>query len=355
VPFRYALAERGKLVSGVEAEPYQTVWGQSLIPMESLGGVVAPLEARRRGKTQVLLRHVLGAMRERGTPLSTITTPFSYPFYRRVGFEYAFQRRRYTFPPELLLQLTDVPGSLRHYPVSRHQPTLPYQLAILYELALGPAFQSYARRTPAQWASHLAGRNTDVYVWDGPAGPCAYAIISITPQHITIHELLATTDLGLKGLLKALGSLDSQTHELVWDAVPTYHLDRWVAEPDRIKIQLTPEGTFRLVDVKSAIEQRRFHWKGTGHIALAIADNVCEWNAGTWTFSFEQGQATVLPEIMSEHDVGFLDVRTLGLIYAGAISAQEAVRYYDARLSPQQQQLLNGIFLDRQPLLLESF
>ncbi|PSR22383.1 MAG: hypothetical protein C7B45_07150 [Sulfobacillus acidophilus] len=356
-PFRYALAERGKLVSGLETEPYLTIWGDSVIPMESLGGVVAPLEARRQGKTQVLLRQVLGAMRERGTPLSTITTPFSYPFYRRAGFEYAFLRRRYTFPPQLLLGLKDVPSSLRYYPGPRRELAVPYQLAILYELALAPMFQGYARRTPFQWASHLAGRNTDVYIWDGPEGPCAYAIIAVTPHHIAIRELLATTDIGLQGLLKALASLDSQTQELVWDAVPTYHLDRWVVEPDRVKTELTPEGTFRIIDIKTAMETRRFHWTGEGHIALSIEDNVCEWNTGTWTLSFDQGhaQATRVPTILSESDCGSLDVRAFGLLYAGSIRAEEAVRYYGARLSTKQQDLLDRVIFNRQPLLLESF
>lgn len=355
-PRQYAYATDNRLVSGLESQLYQTVWGSTVMAMESLGGVVAPLEARRQGKTRLLVQQVLAAMRERHTSISTITTPFSYPFYRRLGWEYAFSRLRHTFPPEILLGAPKRPGSLRHFRWNPETGAVPLDLAVIYELALKPTYQGYARRSIRQWATRVTGTLTDTYIWDGPQGPSGYMVVAVMPDHIGIKELVAVDDDSFLGLLRTMGSLDSQTDKIVWDALPDHAIDRWTAEPDRVTTSVIPQGMLRIVDVKQALEQRPYPASLTGALTVQVADDLCDWNNKTWLLEFRQGHLEVVQR--SENDAGtaHMDIRTLALVFAGTFTATDAMRYHSAQLSPEQARLLDRAFASQtRPLLLEWF
>jgi predicted acetyltransferase len=354
-PRRFALRDQGRLASGLEAQYYDTLWGSTHVPMESLGGVVSPLETRRQGKNRELVREVLGSMRERGIPISTITTPFSYAFYRRLGWEFAFARPQFTFPPTAMLTLPKQNGQLRHYRYNPATGSAPLELALIYELALSPTFQGYARRNVRQWHERMQGNLTDTYVWDGPLGPSGYMIVQVQADHIAIKELAAIDDNALLGLARMMCSLDSQTDKVVWDALPHTPILRWVDETGLIKVQIVDQGMFRLVDVKAAFEARPVNpaMKG-GTLALSVDDPLCEWNTGTWQFEFAQGQVHVSPA-GSHSRAGQIDIRALGLIYANAYTARDAVRFGGATLSEPQIELLTQAYAGKEPLVLEWF
>lgn len=110
----------------------------------------------------------------------------------------------------------------------------------------------------------LKGTLTDAYVWDGAQGPEGYMILSVAQDRMDIRECLAVSDDAFLGLLGAMGSLDSQTDQLVWDALPGTALDRWVSAPDQLKIAQTDQGMFRIVNLPAALEARRLRWPGAG-------------------------------------------------------------------------------------------
>ena len=353
-PRQFALRNQGRLTSGLEAQAYDTLWNQTHIPMESLGGVVAPLESRRKGKTRELVGQVLASMRERCIAISTITTPFSYPFYRRLGWEFAFTRPEFTFPPTTMLTLPKQAGSLRHYRYNPATGSAPLELALIYELALSSQFQGFARRTVRQWHQRLRGALTDTYVWDGPEGPSGYMVVQVNPSHIAIRELVALDDNALLGMARMIGSLDSQTGKIVWDALPNTPIRRWADETGLVKMQVVEQGMFRLVDVPAAFAIRPIDPDIEGRLDLLVYDPLCAWNTSTWRFNFSAGQVQVAPCTPSQ-DAGEIDIRALGLVYANTYSAADAVRFGGAKLSSAQIALLTRAYAGKAPLLLEWF
>jgi predicted acetyltransferase len=344
----------GLLAAGLEAKPFTSVWGDAVLPIELLGGVVTPLEARRQGAARALVRGALAAMRDRGTPLSAVTSPFSYPFYGRLGYAAVYERLTLTGRPDVFLRLPAVPGRLRHYPVDREGRALPFELALLYELGLGRRFQGWARRTAAQWHGHLRGRLTDAYVWDGPGGPSGYMILQSRPGRVAVHELVALDDNALLGMARMLGSLDSQTDSLVWDALPDTPLRRWVPEPDLLREERTPQGMFRLVNVPTALAARPVPRDVRGSLHLAVSDPLCDWNSGVWRLTFQGGRAEAVRAEGAEA-ASHCSIQALSLIYAGSHTPAEAVRFADAQLAPADADLLAAAYPARPPLLLEWF
>jgi predicted acetyltransferase len=94
-----ALFVAGQPVAGLYLTPFRTFWGRRMVAMEGVGGVTALPEVRRRGYTAALLAGALADMHARRVPLSAITTPFSYGFYRKMGWGYAFRRSRHSSLP----------------------------------------------------------------------------------------------------------------------------------------------------------------------------------------------------------------------------------------------------------------
>lgn len=93
---------------------YLNLWGQ---PFKTcgLGNVCTLPERRESGLATALLRRALADMRPRGCALSLLY-PASFAFYRRLGWEYAFDISTYELEPDDLIPPGDYGGLRRALP-----------------------------------------------------------------------------------------------------------------------------------------------------------------------------------------------------------------------------------------------
>lgn len=344
-------------VAGCSLKAYRTWWGPDELRMESVGGVVALPEARRRGHTAALLDGCLRDMRERGIPISTITTPFSYAFYRQMGWEYALQRRRVTLAPAALAPWARTArGEARFVRCDPDGPALPQPLDAIFSTVMRERYQGAAARTPALWREHLTGERTYAYAWEGPSGPTGYAVLDLAEaeERLRVRELFALDTNACRGLCGLLANFDSQAERIEWDAPPDVRVDLLCPEQSALEVAWTPQGLFRLVDVAEALRRRRAG-TASGRLRLTLRDERAPWNRGPFAVSWEDGRATVESGGgAAGAEEAAMDARTFGQIYCGAITPSEAVRYRDAEIGPAGLRLLAAVFeTGRPPLLYE--
>ena len=67
--------------------------------MGGIGNVTSYPEVRGKGSVRQLMEKALKEMKEQGTVLSYLS-PFSYHFYRKFGYEVAFEKRQYDISPD---------------------------------------------------------------------------------------------------------------------------------------------------------------------------------------------------------------------------------------------------------------
>ena len=89
--------DEARLVAAATIHDLHLIWGQTDVPMGGVAGVACAAEQRGRGHVACLLAESLRTMREAGQFTSGLY-PFAYAFYRRHGWEWVGEKRRYIVP-----------------------------------------------------------------------------------------------------------------------------------------------------------------------------------------------------------------------------------------------------------------
>lgn len=87
--------EQGKLLSVLGLLPLEAWFQGKKLALGGIGGVATWPEARRQGCVGRLLSHALETMRKNGQSVSMLH-PFSFPFYKKYGYEQTIDRKKYT-------------------------------------------------------------------------------------------------------------------------------------------------------------------------------------------------------------------------------------------------------------------
>lgn len=354
---RCALLRDGTMVARLHTERYTTDWGAKTLFLESVGGVVTAPEARRTGATRELMQNLCRSMREQGIALSAITTPFSYQFYRKMGWEYGFTRPYYQFSPRLLSGLDAGHGEAMLWDANKDPFTsTPVDLEAVYLAALQTRYQGFAHRTPKLWRRHLQGPKTYTYLWYDGSGPSGYVTVRAEEDRWVITELLTCDQNALLGLLGLVRNFDSQADLMEWDALPEVRLDRWLNEPALMTTQYRPQGMFRLIDLQQALIQRSYKPELSLTIDFDVTDELCPWNEGTWQLTIAHEAASVerLSLVPSKGTRTF-DIRVLSLLYLGLGLPQGLWGGIRGNWDPVLGQILEHVFAGPTPLLLEEF
>lgn len=348
----------GRPVAGAYVKRYETIWGSDSLPMESVGGVVALPEVRRRGYTAAVLTRLLADMRERGVPISTITTPFSYAFYRHMGWEYAFRRVRARFAPALARRIGAGAAGEAHFVRCGPEPEWwPSDIDAVYRQVMQRRYQGAALRGADLWRARLRGDRTYAYVVDGAGGPAGYLICALGERNsLRVRELFALDRLALRQLFHLLFNFDSQADSVEWDMPPDVRLDRAVSEQHELKLQWRPQGMFRLVDVSAAVVGRMAPGL-SGCVCLRLEDAQAPWNRGPHWIEWLEGRAGVRATAgAGERAHAAMDQRVFAQIFAGALTPHEAVEAGLAEIGTEALRVLTEAYVTgRPPLLLEWF
>jgi predicted acetyltransferase len=349
-----ALFVGGRPVAGCYLRRYDTLWGEAVLPMVGVGGVVTLPEARGRGHTTDLLREVLRELHEAGVGLASITTPFSYAFYRRLGWEYAFWRWGFRVPARGLRGLAARGGEVRF--ARADGPAAPEPVATAYARVVRARYQGAALRSPALWYGHLSGPRTHAYAWHGPDGPGGYAVVAVEGERLRVRELLAADAAALRDLLGFLAAFETQAEAVAGELPPDVPLDLLVPEQGDLERVWRPAGMLRVVDVPAALGARRYP-DLDAEVVLSVADDVAPWNRGPWRVVWSGGRAAVRSARPGEPGPALaLDVRTLAQVFAGVLHPAQAVGLGRAEGDDAAVRALGVAFASgRPPLHLERF
>lgn len=359
---RRALFVDGVPKAGLYLNRFTVRWGDRDLRMDGIGGVVALPEARRQGHTEAVLAGSLADMRERAVWLSFITTPFSYRFYRKMGWGYAFRRTLYTFPlTQAQAFAKRATGEARFVRVAEASLTageVPEPLDTVYRTALFPRYHGLAVRTARLWRERLTGERTYAYIWEGPSGPSGYAILAPREDELRVREFVWADRDALFGLLGLMGNFDSQARRIRVETAPDVRLDALLPEQGEVSASAETRGMLRLVDVPSAFEARDFAGiREPLTVRLNLTDALAPWNQGAWDLRAEAGRVIVTPARGSPGlPAARLDIAVLSSLYAGDLTAGEAATLGLGEMDPGALDALNRLFAgSTRPLHLEWY
>ena len=287
---------------------------------------------RRRGILRRMMELQLHAVHDRGEPLAVLWASEG-SIYQRFGyglgtfaarFEIARDRSAFRVPrePAGTVRLVDLDEAKRVLPPI-HDAIAPTRAGFF---ARSPAFwdaevfrdPEHRRHgaTEAFYVVHETDGIADAYVryriradW-GDTGPKSRVIVT---------EKLATNPAASLDLWQYLLGIDLMAQLEWWNAPVDDPIVLNVLEPRRIGFTLGDGLWLRVVDVSSALAQRRY--AADGRVVIDVTDTVCAWNAGRWALTVEEGVPRVEPT--QEPAALGCDVTDLGAAYLGGFSFRQ--------------------------------
>ncbi len=335
VPERYLAAVDGRIVGGNASIPAElTVVGGDRIPVCGINAVgVAPGETRR-GISTALMRRQLDDARERGEPIAVLHASEA-AIYGRYGFGIATRNASLLADTARSAFVRGFERTGRVRLVDRSEGLAAYVVALGAELdrpgCLGPV-PRYAdwflrdmeldddfpdpKEEPPFFAVHEG--------LDGVDGVAIYRIKhewpDSTPRNkIVLYDLAASNARSHAELWRFLLDLDLMASVERWSVPLDEPLFRLVREPRALRMKIRDGLHVALVDLRRAMEARRF--TGTGTVRLRVHDAFCPWNDGTWELDVDEGAGTCRPTD-AEPDLT-LSATDLAATYLGDVTFAE--------------------------------
>ncbi|MFK3937512.1 enhanced intracellular survival protein Eis [Alkalihalobacillus sp. NPDC078783] len=303
----YGEVSDGKVLAKVELLDFDVnVFGHTM-RMGGLAGVASYPEQRRKGLITQLMSYTLKTMREEGHVLSYLH-PFAIGFYRKFGWEIAFDEATYT------LQLSEFPKPDRKLEGEFERiPFADPRIRTLYDKSC-----SHGMLVRENWwwealVEKYAKHETVLYT-DSSGVPTAYMVYKVKNHRFETEELVYSESSGLKALLSFIGQHDSMVESVEITAAGSEHVAYFLPDP-KAKAAIHPYFMARIVEVEAFLKEYPFT-KGTSmSFTLQIEDAYAEWNNQTFAVSIEDGQGSC--GLSSEQPTISMTIQTLTSLMLG--------------------------------------
>ncbi|MDP9445304.1 MAG: GNAT family N-acetyltransferase [Actinomycetota bacterium] len=337
-------AVRGdRLVAAARIWEFGQWWRGRPVPMGGIGGVVVDPEHRGRGVATLLMRALLGRCRDLGLVLSGLY-PASLPVYRRVGYELAGARYRYTFRSDDLRALGPVEARLRR--------TSAADAERLLEL-VARVRSTRAESGPIVWPVEEVRHWLDESDTFGYLAEDGFVVYAWSGRDLEVHELVAVSPETARGLWTLVGS----------GASVAEHVHAYVAPHDPIHLRVPREARhevtvqrwmLRLVDAPAAVAARGWPGGVDVDVGLVIDDVEQTANSGAWRLQVRGGTATLTPTSPDDGSLG-VGPRGLAALYAGTPVATLRTSGLAAGGCPEGDAGLDTAFAGPTPFMLDYF
>lgn len=290
---RGAFDEKGTLVAGLDLIPFDAWFEGASVGMGGIGGVSSRPEDRSSGNIRGLLSNALNEMRERGDVFSFLY-PFSYPYYRKFGYETCLKLTRIAAPLEQLRAYRQPGHAERFVPGAGGGDPAPIievynDFAAQHNLCVdreGWRWRGLLERDPV-----TTRRNA--YVWYGEDGrPGAYFLFKAAPEQDAneMHVLEAAwrDRESMLGLLGFMGGFCSNLKTIHWELPPTLNPELIWPECRDIKAEVAYCGMNRVVNAQKALRMMK-RPEGKGSVTVSLKDDILSANTGVYKIDWENG------------------------------------------------------------------
>lgn len=260
--------------------PLEVVIHGEVMPMGGIGYVSSYPETRGKGYVKQLFVKTLAEMNHKGMVLSYLD-PFSYPFYRKFGYELSFNQVQYEIGATDMPRVESYLGSMERTDWESSKELLKQLYAEKTASSVGPV-----KRPDWIWESDMMRnkqerialyKDTDQEV----KGYLCYHADTEVPNRFIIDELVYLTQEAFVGVWQFIASHQSTFDTFLYTVKEEeYFLDLF--PNPRIKNELKPFMMARIVNIETFLKQFPFKDRAQKTFYLRIIDEYAGWNDGLW-------------------------------------------------------------------------
>lgn len=302
-----------------QVRPFGQFLGGRCVPMGGFSPVVVAPEHRGRGLGSVVTAAQYPLMRDRGEVISGLY-PAQTQLYRGNGFEVAGVYTYRTVPTRSLQKLRPA----GHVTIRRGGADDLDAIKACYR-RFAATQEGWLDRPEVWWTNRIFPEGKlheqHLYLVDSEAGDgelagyLRYTQRAAKPHGYTIvvEELCAEDPDVALALWRLIGSSSTQAEQARVPGPPEHPLLLQLADQD-LKTTDEIRWMLRVVDAAGAIAARGYAPAVRASVDLELADRQCDWNAGRWRLTVEDGSGVL--EKGGGGDVA-LSINALSCLYSG--------------------------------------
>jgi predicted acetyltransferase len=282
--------EQGKLASQIMATQFAVDFHGANYPMAGIGFVASYPEYRGQGRIDRIMTRILEDCYEQGIILSYLA-PFSFPFYRRYGYEYVFERLVYDVPAHEWADSPKVAGSIQRLSWEKAKDVIHTIYHAMPRHQKGGLIRE-------EWWERIKFTYRKPYTFaiyrDEKGNSTGYLIYTIQDGKFIIEEWSYLTVEAYHGLNRFIVSHADSVARIIYQPGFDNDIRQTIAAKPMENYQVKPDMMARVVDVAGFLERYPFTYKQAGTFAIEIQeDKYAPWNNGIYEISIADGQHTV--------------------------------------------------------------
>jgi len=343
----------GRLISAMVALPVEIMMNNSPAKAGLICGVTTLPEARNSRCVRKMFEIIMPQMAKDGIVYSMLY-PFSFPFYRKFGYEHGFTRQRYTFPMAELARYP-YPSGMKVYNKGDNWT----DIAKVYTAFIQDKNIAWVRGDK-EWKNILKrdphqNREFTYIHYNATGEPDAYILyeghVNDDDKIMYIRELAWTSKDALNAMLGFVHGLRSEYENVSWatpEGVDFFSLidNSWNAEQKMDAIIMS-----RVLDVHSALVHLDTP-NGEGSVAIKVTDNFLASNTGIYSVLWEDEKLCV--ETTNQPPDIEMDIETLAQLVTGYLTPDQAAYRKDVTIHSRQDKL-SALFQKKNLYLMEHF
>lgn len=249
-----------------------------------IGCVSSYPEYRGEGGVSAIMKVLLKELAEQNISLAYLA-PFSYPFYRKYGFEQVFERIKYTIQSEKWPKFDSVTGTVRRESWDKAKEKIQGIYSILDKYRRGALIRE------DWWLDYYFSLAKEAYqfaIYANEAGENeGYLIYHSSSELFTIKEWGYLSKRAFQALAKFAGSHADSSHKFSYEAgFDGDNLSHLFSNPT-IKMEIKPDMMARIVNFAAFLESYPF-LEGTQEVYyLEVIDQYGFGNDGQWRLNLD--------------------------------------------------------------------
>ncbi|MGC6767162.1 GNAT family N-acetyltransferase [Enterococcus sp. LJL51] len=283
----YGYFEGETLTSQLLATPFKVNFHGVEYKMAGIGCVSSYPEYRGQGSITALIKTMLVESARNKVALSYLA-PFSYPFYRRYGYEQIFEQIEYKVNPQ-------------DWPISKaskgriHRVTWKEAKAVIQKIYIQKKDNQRGGVIRSDWWLEYKfdlGNEYLFALYENDLGEIdGYLVYQVSGERFTIYEWSCLTGEGYSMLNRFIGSHNGATQEFFYKKGFSGEDNSFLMPAPLLQMQLTPYMMGRIVDIETFITDYPFQYADEEYTYyLTIKDEYANWNEGTWKLILKNGR-----------------------------------------------------------------
>lgn len=353
----YGYISGDHLTSQVISTPFTVAFHGVSYQMAGIGCVSSYPEYRGQGGISAIMKQLLAELAENKVELAYLA-PFSYPFYRKYGFEQLFEQISYTIKAADWPNIKASKGSMKRVSYEDAKKICQQIYAVLPDNQRGAVIRE------SWWFDYSVGldeKNLFALYEDEQGRPQGYLIYQSSAERFVIKEWGYLDNQAFQSIIRFIGSHNGSSKEFYFETGFGGENLSYLMSSPLAEMNVTPFMMGRIVSLESFLSKYPFT---TGHkedYYFKVEDDYGSWNKGIWSLSIdENGHSSIrkldsLPDSLREDDLIISTIQALTQLFMGYKTGTELNFYSKVKGNKYLIQSLDKRLVKGIPVLADYF